>query len=74
VAKPREFRPIQERAPLPIAKGVQAYVVAVQQLVQAQAAALVATFGVDPAVVDVVKDIWFAFLPDTGLLEPAFAR
>lgn len=41
---------------------------------QRQARALVAAFGMDPALPDVLRELWLAFLAYTRLLEPATIR
>ena len=63
----------KEREPLPTRQALQAYVKAVQHLLQHQAQALSARFGVDPQVADVVRQVWFAYVPLCGVLEEAFA-
>lgn len=42
------------------------------QPLQAQAAALVSRFGVNPQVESVMRQLWLALLPRTGILEPNY--
>ncbi len=69
LSQPAEVR-ARERPPTRAA--VHAYVAAVQALLQAQARALCAEFGVGAEVADAVQTIWLAHLAATKILEPAF--
>jgi hypothetical protein len=63
---------VQARERPPSRGAVHAYVAAVQALLQAQARALCAEFGVGAEVSDAVQTIWLAHLAATKILEPAF--
>ncbi|KAL4428576.1 hypothetical protein ABPG77_008888 [Micractinium sp. CCAP 211/92] len=57
--------------PPPVGDAVQAYIRALQALLQRQAAALVAAFGMDAAIRPVLRELWLAFLAGLQLLEPS---
>lgn len=57
--------------PPPVGDAVQAYIRALQALLQRQAAALVAAFGMDAAIRPVLRELWLAFLAGSQLLEPS---
>lgn len=63
---------VQARERLPSRVAVHAYVAAVQAMLQAQARALCAEFGVGVEVANAVQTIWLAHLAATKILEPAF--
>lgn len=64
----------KKREPLPTHAAVHTYVAAMQGLMQRQAHALVNRFGCDPMLPDVVRQLWFAYLPLSGVLEKDFAE
>lgn len=61
-------------AALPVEEALEAYALLAQELLQAQLAALTGVLGVSPLVADCARQLWFALLPGTGLLQPDFAK
>eukprot|EP00887_Chlorella_sp_A99_P004430 scaffold30.g4430.t1 len=61
------------REPLRTREALRAYAEAAQTLLQAQVAALCGRCGVDGRLRDVARQLWFALLADSGILEDAFA-
>ena len=57
--------------PPPVGDALQAYIRAVQALLQRQAAVLVAAFGMDAGLTPVLRELWLAFLAGSQLLDPA---
>lgn len=57
--------------PPPVGEALQAYIRALQALLQRQGAMLVSTFGMDAGLVPVLRELWLAFLAASQLLEPA---
>ncbi|KAL4434395.1 hypothetical protein ABPG75_000836 [Micractinium tetrahymenae] len=57
--------------PPPVGDALQAYIRALQALLQRQASVLVAAFGMDPGLKPVLRELWLAFLAHSQLLEAA---
>lgn len=61
----------EETPPPPVAEAVRAYVRALQALLRRQAEVLVGALGCDPALLQVLRELWLAHLAHSRLLEPA---
>lgn len=70
----RASQRVEEKEKPDIAGGVQGYVTGMQQLLQKQLQALCSTLGASPSIVGVAQNIWMAYVAQSRVLEPSFAK